>query len=99
MLTKNYYVYILASGRNGTLYVGVTNDLVRRVWEHKEHVAPGFTKRHDVTRLMWYEHHNLIEYAIAREKQIKAWKRAWKIELFRDTNPNWYDLYPAIARL
>ena len=99
MLTKNYYVYILASGRNGTLYVGVTNDLVRRVWEHKEHVAPGFTKRHDVTRLMWYEHHNLIEYAIAREKQIKAWKRAWKIELFRDTNPNWDDLYPAIARL
>jgi putative endonuclease len=99
MLTKNYYVYILASRRNGTLYVGVTNDLVRRVGEHREHVAPGFTKRYGVTKLMWYEHHNLIEYAIAREKQIKAWKRAWKIELFRDLNPNWDDLYPAIARM
>ena len=89
MLTKTYYVYLLASGRNGTLYVGVTNDLVRRVWEHKEHVLPGFTKRYDVTRLMWFEQHDWVEAAIAREKQIKAWKRAWKIELFRDTNPNW----------
>jgi putative endonuclease len=99
VLTKTYCVYLLASGRNGTLYVGVTNDLVRRIWEHKEHLVPGFTKRYDVTQLMWFEQHNWIEAAITREKQIKAWKREWKIELFRDTNPDWDDLYPAIARL
>lgn len=96
-LTRTYYVYILASGRNGTLYVGMTNDLVRRVTEHREHVLPGFTKRYGVTRLMWFETHSWIDAAIKREKQIKAWKRAWKIDLFRDTNPNWDDLYPSIV--
>ncbi len=99
MLTKTYYVYILASGRNGTLYTGVTNDLIRRVWEHKEKIAPGFTKRYGVDRLVWFEMSNSIESAILREKQIKHWNRAWKIALFRDTNPNWDDLYPSIARL
>jgi putative endonuclease len=75
MLTKTYFVYLLASDRNGTLYVGVTNNLLRRMWEHREHVVPGFTKRHNVTRLVWYEPHNSIEAAITREKQIKTWQR------------------------
>ena len=97
-MLKTYFVYILASGRNGTLYVGVTNDLVRRISEHREHLVPGFTKTYGVTRLMWFEAHNSIEAAILREKQIKAWKRAWKIELFRDSNPDWDDLWPGIAR-
>jgi putative endonuclease len=99
VLTKTYFVYLLASGRNGTLYVGVTNDLVARVWTHREHVLDGFTKRYDVTRLVWFEASNSIEAAILREKQIKRWKRQWKIELFRDSNPDWDDLYPAIATL
>jgi putative endonuclease len=96
LLTRFYYVYLLASGRNGTLYVGVTNDLARRVGEHKEHVVPGFTKRYNVTRLMWFEQHNSVEAAITRERQIKAWKRQWKIDLFRETNPHWDDLYFSI---
>jgi putative endonuclease len=91
-----YYVYLLASQRNGTLYVGVTNDLIRRVTEHREHLVEGFTKRHEVTKLTWFEEHHSIYEAIRREKQIKAWKRAWKIEMFRDTNPDWVGLYPAI---
>jgi putative endonuclease len=99
VLTKTYCVSLLASKRNGTLYVGVTNDLVRRVWEHREHVVPGFTKRYDVTKLIWFEVHNSIEAAITREKQIKAWKRQWMIDLFRDSNSDWSDLYPSIARL
>jgi putative endonuclease len=99
VLTNTYYVYILASGRNGTLYVGVTNNLVQRVWQHKQRDVPGFTKRYGVDKLMWFESGNSIEGAILREKQIKRWKRAWKIELFRDTNPDWVDLYPSIARL
>ena len=97
MLTKTYFVYLLASRRNGTLYVGVTNDLVRRLWEHKQKVVPGFTKTHDIDRLVWFEVHNSIEAAITREKQIKRWKRDWKIDLFQDSNPRWDDLYPAIA--
>ena len=92
-----YYVYLLASQRNGTLYVGVTNDLVRRVTEHREHIVPGFTKKYEVTQLMWFEEHHSIYDAIRREKQIKAWKRAWTVELFRDTNPDWVDLYPALT--
>ena len=99
MLTNTYYVYILASGRNGTLYTGVTNDLVRRVWEHKQKAVPGFTKRYGVDRLVWFESGNSIEAAIAREKQLKHWNRQWKIDLFKDINPNWDDLYPAIAGL
>ena len=79
--------------------VGVTNDLVRRVWEHKQKVAPGFTSKYGVDRLVWLEYGNSIEEAIRREKQIKAWKRDWKIALFRDINPNWDDLYPSIAKI
>lgn len=96
MLTRFYCVYILASQRNGTLYVGVTNDLVRRVGEHKEHAVPGFTKRYGVTRLVWFEQHNSIHEAIAREKRIKAWKRQWKIDHFKEINPHWDDMYPSI---
>lgn len=97
MLTKTYYVYLLASQRNGTLYVGVTNDLLRRVHEHREHLVPGFTKKYGVTRLVWFETHSSVDTAIVREKRIKAWKRDWKVALFRDTNPDWNDLYPALT--
>jgi putative endonuclease len=97
--TKTYYVYILASGRNGTLYTGVTNDLVRRVGEHKQKLVPGFTQKHGVDRLVWFEAGNSIEAAISREKQIKHWNRQWRIDLFRESNPNWDDLYPAIAKM
>ncbi len=89
---KDYYVYILASGRNGTLYVGVTNDLGRRLGEHKDKVVPGFTRRYDVDILVWYEIHDDIDIAIAREKQIKGWNRTWKIRLIEKTNPVWNDL-------
>jgi putative endonuclease len=99
VLTQTYFVYILASQRNGTLYVGVTNDLLRRVSEHRAHTVEGFTKRYNVTRLMWFEEHSFIQEAIRREKQIKAWKRAWKIELFSESNPNWDDLYPSLANV
>ena len=95
---KNYFVYLLASRRNGTLYTGVTNDLMRRVGQHREHVAAGFTSEYDVTRLVWFEVHESIEAAITRAKQIKTWKRAWKIELFRELNPNWDDLFPALGK-
>lgn len=91
---KSYFVYILASGRNGTLYVGVTSDLVGRVWEHKAKEVRGFTAKYGVDRLMWFEVHSDINAAIHREKQIKRWHRDWKIALFRDTNPDWHDLYP-----
>ena len=87
------YVYILASERNGTLYVGVTSDLVRRVWEHKNGVVEGFTKQYGVHTLVWYEEHGSIEDAIQREKNIKRWYRDWKLELIEQLNPTWRDLY------
>jgi putative endonuclease len=96
MSGKSYFVYLLASGRNGTLYVGVTNDVIRRVAEHREGLADGFTKKYHVHHLMWFEAHEEIDQAILREKQIKRWKREWKLELFRETNPRWEDLYPAL---
>ena len=89
---ERYFVYILASKRNGTLYTGVTNDVARRVGEHKEKVVPGFTRQHGVDVLVWYEVHSNINEAIAREKQIKGWNRAWKIRLIEKTNPVWNDL-------
>ena len=92
-----YYVYILASGQNGTLYVGVTNNLVRRIFEHKEGIADGFTKRHGVKTLVYVEMHDDIETAILREKRIKRWKRAWKLELIERDNPNWNDLYEILS--
>jgi len=90
------YVYILASDRNGTLYIGVTNDLVRRVFEHREEVAEGFTQRYGVKRLVHYEQFEDIRTAIQREKSLKRWSRAWKIELIEQDNPKWDDLYPTI---
>lgn len=96
-MEKSSYVYILASGLNGTLYVGVTSDLVKRVWQHREGLAEGFTKRYGVKDLVWYEPHADIMEAIRREKQIKKWVRAWKIELIQTMNPGWRDLYADIT--
>jgi putative endonuclease len=90
------YVYLLASSRNGTLYVGVTSNLVARIWQHREHIVDGFTKRHEVTRLVWFEAHATMVLAIEREKRIKRWNRAWKIELIDAVNPSWRDLWPDI---
>ena len=92
-LGKGGFVYILASRRNGTLYVGVTSDLVRRVFEHREGLISGFTQTYGVKSLVWYERHDDIESAIVRETRIKGWKRAWKLELIEAVNPEWYDLY------
>jgi putative endonuclease len=86
-------VYILSSKRNGTLYVGVTSNLVQRVWQHKEGLADGFTKEHSVKSLVWYEQHETMESAIKREKAIKEWQREWKCKLIQKTNPYWRDLY------
>ena len=87
------YVYILASGRNGTLYVGFTNDLSRRVWEHKQGFTPGFTTRYGVVLLVWYEGYERIIEAREREHRIKRWRRAWKLALIEAMNPEWRDLY------
>lgn len=91
-------VHILASTRHGTLYIGVTSNLPQRVWQHREHFVDGFTKRYGVTRLVYYEVHDTMESAIRREKQMKLWKRDWKIELIERQNPDWLDLYEQIAR-
>jgi putative endonuclease len=92
----SYFVYLLASDRYGTLYAGVTSDLAKRVWEHKEGFVSGFTKTYNVKRLVWYEVHEDINAAITREKQIKKWNRRWKIELIQERNPQWGDLYESI---
>ncbi|HEY9452156.1 MAG TPA: GIY-YIG nuclease family protein [Bradyrhizobium sp.] len=97
MGARSYYVYILASRIGGTLYIGVTNDPVRRVGEHKLKIAEGFTKKHDVTRLVYFEAFDQIEQSIHREKRLKKWPRAWKISLIEQQNPDWIDLYPEIA--
>ena len=97
MLTRSYFVYLLSSGRNGTLYVGVTNDLTKRVWQHKQGLVEGFTKRYGIKMLVWYQQTESIEAAIVREKQIKKWNRDWKIELIEKNNPQWRDLYEEIA--
>ena len=86
-------VYILASQRNGTLYVGVTSDLVQRIYQHREHLIEGFTSRHNVTMLVWYELHPTMESAITREKQLKKWNRAWKLQLIEENNVSWRDLW------
>ncbi len=88
-----YYVYILASQRNGTLYVGVTNDLARRAWVHREGTADGFTKRYGVHRLVYYEEFDDVRYALQRERNIKHWPRGWKLSLIEKDNPDWLDLY------
>jgi len=91
-----YYVYILASGKNGTLYIGVTDNLVRRVWEHKHNLVKGFTEKYGVHELVYYEQHQDIEQAILKEKQMKKWKRYWKMKLINKFNPEWSDLYGQI---
>lgn len=88
----SYYVYIMASKRNGTLYAGVTNDVAKRAGQHKDGQVPGFTRRYGVKDLVWYEVHEDVDAAIAREKQIKGWNRAWKIRLIEKDNPGWTDL-------
>jgi putative endonuclease len=93
----SYFVYILASKRNGTLYTGVTNNLARRADEHRGRVAPGFTKRYGVDILVWYEIHEDIDIAIEREKQIKGWNRAWKVRLIERDNSGWNDLAPGLT--
>ena len=90
---KQYYVYILSSKKNGTLYIGLTNNLLRRIYEHKNNIIEGFTKKYSVHNLVYYEKHNDINRAISREKQMKKWERQWKINLIRKSNPEWKDLY------
>jgi putative endonuclease len=92
-MAGQYYVYLLASKRNGTLYIGVTSDLVKRVHEHKNDLIEGFTKKYNVHKLVYYEATEDINSAITREKQLKKWKRDWKIELIEKSNPEWKDLY------
>jgi putative endonuclease len=92
-----YYVYILSSRRNGTLYIGVTSDLIKRIYEHRKNLVDGFTQRYSVHRLVWYELHNSAESAISREKRIKKWKRDWKLQLIEKHNPSWKDLYESIC--
>ena len=94
---KNPCVYILASQRNGTLYIGVTSNLVQRIWQHKEGAVEGFTKKHNVKLLAWYEQHETMESAISREKAMKEWKRSWKLRLIEEQNPDWLDLYEMIC--
>ncbi|HEX3097773.1 MAG TPA: GIY-YIG nuclease family protein [Usitatibacter sp.] len=96
-MERNFAVYIMASKRNGTLYIGVTSDLPKRAWEHRESVADGFTKDYGVKILAWYEMHDNAESAITREKRLKKWNRAWKIRLIEERNPGWNDLFPEIC--
>ena len=96
-MDRQSYVYLLASKPYGTLYIGVTSDLLARLWQHREKMAEGFTKRYNVTQLVWYEAHEDIRAAIKREKQLKEWKRVWKIELIQKTNPHWRDLFDDIV--
>ena len=92
-----YFVYMLASKPYGTLYTGVTNDIIKRVSEHRQGTLPGFTRKYDVKTLVWYETHADVHEAIAREKKIKRWRRDWKISMIEEDNPRWIDLYPALA--
>jgi putative endonuclease len=94
---KHFYVYMLASDRNGTIYVGVTSQLLQRVWQHKEKFVDGFTKQYGVDKLVWYERHETAESAITREKRIKKWNRDWKIRLIEEANPYWNDLSLALT--
>ncbi|MDP4010624.1 MAG: GIY-YIG nuclease family protein [Candidatus Roizmanbacteria bacterium] len=93
---KKSAVYILANKRNGTLYIGVTADLVKRIWQHKNKLVSGFSSKYDLHMLIYYEPFDNIEHAISREKQLKAWKRKWKLALIESMNPDWNDLYELI---
>jgi len=95
---KRFFVYILASERNGTLYTGVTSDLVRRVWQHKEKIQEGFTSRYNVVQLVYYQEFGTAYDAITKEKQIKKWNRSWKMRLIEEQNPKWLDLYETIVQ-
>ena len=93
-----YFVYILASKRNGTLYIGVTSNLPKRIWEHRNSIIKGFTQKYNVKNLVYYESHDDIYEAITREKQLKKWERQWKLELIEKDNPQWTDLYNTICQ-
>lgn len=95
---KNPCVYMLASQPNGTLYIGVTSNLAQRIWQHKQGLAEGFTQKYQVKTLVWYEQHETMQTAIQREKNLKEWKRAWKVRLIEAGNPQWQDLYPDICQ-
>jgi putative endonuclease len=95
-MEKGGFVYIMASRRNGSVYIGVTSDLPGRVWHHKEGTADGFTKKYSCNTLVWFERFDDIETAIGREKQMKEWKRLWKLRVIEETNPDWNDLYDAL---
>ena len=97
-MDKYFAVYILASQRSGTLYTGITSNLIKRVWEHREGLADGFTKEHGVKTLVWYEVCEDPVSAITREKQIKGWKRGWKLKLIEENNPEWRDLFSEICQ-
>jgi putative endonuclease len=94
----SFYVYLLANRRNGTLYVGMTDDLAKRIWMHRVGALPGFTKQYGIKMLVWYEQHETRESAFLRERQIKKWNRAWKLGLIVQMNPLWRDLYEDILR-
>lgn len=96
-MERNFAVYILASARNGTLYIGVTSNLPRRIWEHREGVVDGFSKEYGTKSLVWYEMHDNAESAITREKQLKKWNRLWKLRLIEERNPEWDDLFAQIC--
>ncbi len=95
-MDRQPYVYIMASQRNGTLYVGVTSNLIKRIWEHKTNIVEGFTKKYGVHTLVWYERHEIMESAIQRERALKKWRRKWKTDLIESDNPGWHDLYGTI---
>ena len=97
-MEKCGYVYIMASKRNGTLYIGVTSDLAGRAWKHRNGEIDGFTKRYGCTNLVWFETFDRVETAIRREKQMKEWKRAWKLRVIEEMNPGWNDLYETICQ-
>ena len=96
-MKKSYYVYILASQRNGTLYIGITSYLSRRIWEHKKKLVKGFTEKYDIDKLVYFEEHNDVHIAIQREKRLKEWKRKWKLDLIEKDNPDWKDLHSDIV--
>jgi putative endonuclease len=98
LIGNNYYIYIIASKKNGTLYTGVTGDLVKRIYEHKQNAVDGFTNKYNVHNLVYYEIHRDIEGAILREKQIKKWNRKWKTRIIEEKNPKWNDLYNEITK-
>ncbi len=96
MTDKQYYVYIICNKRNGTLYTGITSNLIKRIWQHKNGLVEGFSKRYSIKLLVYFEAHNDVEEAIFREKRIKKWNRKWKLNLIEKNNPNWDDLYQSL---